>query len=43
LTDYFVEPHPNVPNEYVEEEGKRIRKKLREMYTLFMDAQELKK
>ncbi len=40
LTDYFVIAHENVSNEYVEQEVQRIRKRLREMYTLFMGERE---
>ncbi len=36
LTDYFVVPHENITVEYIEEEVKSIRKRLREMYTKFM-------
>jgi putative phosphoribosyl transferase len=36
LTDYFVVPHDNITVDYVEEEVKNIRKRLREMYTKFM-------
>jgi len=36
LTDYFVEPHENVSDAYIQQELIRIRKRLREMYAKFM-------
>jgi predicted phosphoribosyltransferase len=36
LTDYFVVPHENVTDEYIDKEVKRIRIKLKEMYAKFM-------
>lgn len=35
LTDYFVVPHENVSQEYIEQELQKIRKTLREMDTQF--------
>jgi putative phosphoribosyl transferase len=40
LTDYFIIPHENVTQEYIEKELKRIRTRLKEMYTLFMGDKE---
>jgi putative phosphoribosyl transferase len=40
LTDYFVMPHENVTDEYVERELKKIRSRLKEMYTRFMGDRE---
>lgn len=37
LSDYFVIPHENVSEEYIEEEVERIRSGLKEMYNKFMD------
>ena len=36
LTDYFVEPHENVSDAYIQQELIRIRKRLGEMYARFM-------
>ena len=36
LTDYFVEPHENVSDSYIQQELIRVRKRLREMYVKFM-------
>ncbi len=36
LTDYFVIPHENIPEKYVEDELKKIRVRLLEMQRLFM-------
>ncbi len=36
LTDYFILPHENVSNEYIELELKRVRHRLKEMYIRFM-------
>ena len=36
LTDYFVEPHENVSEAYIQQELIRIRKRLGEMYARFM-------
>ena len=36
LTDYFVEPHENVSDAYIQQELIRIRKRLGEMYATFM-------
>ena len=40
LSDYFVIPHENVTDEYIEEELTRIRTRLREMQKLFMGNKE---
>lgn len=40
LTDYFVIPHENVTEEYIQQELKRIRSRLKEMYTSFMGDRE---
>jgi putative phosphoribosyl transferase len=40
LTDYFVVPHENVTDEYIERELKKIRSRLKEMYTRFMGERE---
>lgn len=40
LTDYFVEPHADVTEEYVEQEVQRVRNRLKEMYSKFMDDKE---
>jgi len=40
LTDYFIIPHDNVSEEYVQEEIKRIRIRLRQMYKNFMGDRE---
>jgi predicted phosphoribosyltransferase len=40
LTDYFVIPHENITEEYIESELKKIRTRLREMYTLFRGDKE---
>lgn len=36
LTDYFVTPHENVSEEYIQQELKDIRTRLKEMYERFM-------
>lgn len=36
LTDYFIEPHDNVSQEYIDRELQKVRNSLKEMYTLFM-------
>src|SRR5665647_1646558 len=36
LSDYFIIPHENVSEEYIHQEVKRIRIRLKEMYTKFM-------
>lgn len=36
LTDHFVIPHENIPEQYIKEELKHIRSRLKEMYTKFM-------
>lgn len=40
LTDYFVRPHENVSEEYIQEELKLIRANLKKMYTRFMGDKE---
>jgi predicted phosphoribosyltransferase len=40
LTDYFVIPHENVSQEYIEQELRRIRARLKEMYVRFMGDRE---
>jgi predicted phosphoribosyltransferase len=40
LTDYFIVPHDNVTDEYIEKELQRIRRRLKEMYTKFMGDKE---
>ena len=40
LTDYFVIPHENITEEYIESELKKIRSKLRQMYGLFRGDKE---
>lgn len=40
LTDYFIIPHENVSEEYIENELKRIRSRLKEMYAKFMGDKE---
>lgn len=40
LTDYFVIPHDDVSDSYIEEELKRVRIRLREMYKRFMGDRE---
>jgi len=39
MTDYFVVPHDNVPDDYIQQELLRIRKRLKEMYERFMGDQ----
>jgi len=36
LTDYFIVPHDDVSQAYIEQELKKVREKLKDMYTLFM-------
>lgn len=36
LTDYFIVPHENVPEEYIQQEVKRVHNRLEEMYHLYM-------
>jgi len=43
LTDYFVVPHENVPDEYIEREVAIIRSRLKEMYKRFMGDKEPEK
>ena len=40
LTDYFIIPHENVTDEYIQQELKRVRQRLKEMYTRFMGDKE---
>jgi predicted phosphoribosyltransferase len=40
LTDYFIIPHENVTEDYIQYELKRIRSRLKEMYTRFMGDKE---
>lgn len=40
LTDYFIIPHENVTKEYVDQELKKIRLRLKEMYERFMGDKE---
>lgn len=40
LTDYFVIPHENVSEEYIQREVGKIRDRLKEMYTQFMGDRE---
>lgn len=40
LTDYFVIPHENIPDGYIEHELIRIRNRLKEMYKRFMGDKE---
>ncbi|MFC0775085.1 phosphoribosyltransferase [Terrimonas alba] len=40
LTDYFVIPHSDVSDQYIEEELQRVRSRLKEMYTKFMGDEE---
>jgi predicted phosphoribosyltransferase len=40
LTDYFVIPHENVSEEYIQQELLRIRSRLKEMYVRFMGDRE---
>jgi putative phosphoribosyl transferase len=40
MTDYFVIPHDNVPDDYIQQELVRIRTRLKEMYERFMGDQQ---
>ena len=40
LTDYFIVPHDNVTEEYIEQELRRVRARLKEMYVRFMGDKE---
>jgi predicted phosphoribosyltransferase len=40
LTDYFIIPHENVTEEYIQEELMRVRKKLKEMNAMFLEGKE---
>jgi putative phosphoribosyl transferase len=42
LTDYFIVPHNDVSGQYVEQELKRVRTRLKEMYKRFMGDEEPK-
>jgi putative phosphoribosyl transferase len=43
LTDYFIVPHQNVSEEYIQQELKKVRGRLKEMYTRFMGDKEPEK
>ena len=43
LTDYFIIPHENVSEEYIQQELKDIRARLKEMYKSFMGDQQPEK
>jgi putative phosphoribosyl transferase len=43
LTDYFILPHTGVTEEYIQQELKRLRRRLKEMYTTFMGDKEPEK
>ncbi len=40
LTDYFIVPHADVTEEYVEQEVQRVRNRLKEMYSRFIGDNE---
>lgn len=40
LTDYFIIPHENVTEEYIEQELQEVRSRLKEMYRRFMGDKE---
>jgi putative phosphoribosyl transferase len=40
LTDYFIIPHQDVTEEYIQKELLRVRARLKEMYTKFMGNKE---
>jgi putative phosphoribosyl transferase len=40
LTDYFIIPHENVSEEYIEHELQQVRTRLKEMYRMFMGDKE---
>jgi predicted phosphoribosyltransferase len=40
LTDYFIIPHENISEEYIQQEVERIRIRLKEMYKRFMGDRE---
>lgn len=40
LTDYFIIPHENITEEYIEHELRLIRSRLKEMYVRFMGDKE---
>jgi putative phosphoribosyl transferase len=40
LTDYFIIPHENVSEEYIEQELQKVRRGLKEMYKKFMGEKE---
>jgi putative phosphoribosyl transferase len=40
LTDYFIVPHDDVTDEYIEREVQRVRSRLKEMYVRFMGDKE---
>jgi len=43
LTDYFIEPDEDISEQYIEQELKKIRIRLKEMYKIFMGDQEPEK
>jgi predicted phosphoribosyltransferase len=40
LTDYFIIPHENVSEDYIEQELQKVRSRLKEMYKRFMGEKE---
>ena len=40
LTDYFIVPHDDVTEEYIQQELQRVRSRLKEMYIRFMGDKE---
>ena len=40
LSDYFIIPHENVSEQYIQQELQRVRSRLKEMYTRFMGDKE---
>ena len=40
LTDYFIVPHADVTEEYIQQELQRVRSRLKEMYMKFMGDKE---
>lgn len=40
LTDYFILPHENISEEYIQQEVEKIRTRLKEMYKIFMGDRE---
>lgn len=43
LSDYFIIPHENVPDAYIEEEVRKVRERLREMHLKFIGTREPEK